>query len=303
MGYFFSLSSLSKSATETAVNIAELIIIVSGLLLAFGAIGEYLEEHHRLPRWMEWPKLVFIVLVVTSLIGEFLGDAGVFVFSRQLQKIEGTEISDLDKKAKGALDKAVTALGNANDAEGKAGDASTAAHQAKDVADKAKSAASNALHSARGARSELASVNKDLDAAQKRVADIHEYLTPRALTQTEMDDLRDKLKPLADPSIPIVVIGAFLANGLGIQVWNSLKDAGFEKAELREASNLSYGMSMSAPLKYMNRAERIVDVLLHAKIGPMMGLAGRAPDTGPITIVIGDIRTAPLPSLPSKTPK
>ena len=91
MGYFLSLFALSKSATETALNIAELTIIISGLLLAFGAIGEYVEEHQRLPRWMEWPKIVFIVLVVASLIGEFVGDAGVFLFSEHLQSINDTE--------------------------------------------------------------------------------------------------------------------------------------------------------------------------------------------------------------------
>jgi hypothetical protein len=103
MGYFFSLFSLSKSATETALNVAELVIIVSGLLLAFGAIGEYLEEHGRLVRWMAWPKLVFIVLVVASLIGEFLGDAGVFVFSEHLQFINDAEANVLREKLGGEI--------------------------------------------------------------------------------------------------------------------------------------------------------------------------------------------------------
>jgi len=172
VGYFFCLLSPSKSAVETSLNVAELIIIVSGLALAFGAIGEYLEEHSKLPRWMGWPKLVFIILVVTSLIGEFLGDAGVFVFSRQLQKIEGAEISDLDVRAKGAVEDATTALRNADDAKRKAGDASTAASQAKGAADNAKTTASDAAGIARDARRELASVNEGVAAARKGVAEL-----------------------------------------------------------------------------------------------------------------------------------
>jgi len=104
MGYFSSLLSLSKFATETALNVAELVIIASGLLLAFGAIGEYLEEHDRLPRWMAWPKLVFIILVVASLIGEFLGDAGVFVFSEHLQSINDQEEEALRMRVKSEID-------------------------------------------------------------------------------------------------------------------------------------------------------------------------------------------------------
>ena len=106
MGYLFSWLSLSKYATEKALDASELIIIVSGFVLAFGAVGEYLEEHNRLPKWMKWPKLVFILMVVVSLIGEFVGDAGVFVFSKELQKLEGAEIEALDLKATAARDKA-----------------------------------------------------------------------------------------------------------------------------------------------------------------------------------------------------
>jgi hypothetical protein len=106
MGYLFALFSLSKSATETALNVSELTILAAGLLLAFGATGEYLEEHNRLPCWMAWPKLVFILIVVTSLIGEFLGDAGVYVFSSELQSISDREL-EAEKAARVRLEKEV----------------------------------------------------------------------------------------------------------------------------------------------------------------------------------------------------
>ena len=99
-------SSLSKSAIENALDWSEIIILVSGMLLAFGAIGEYLEEHTRLPRWMRWPKIFFILIVVISLVGEFLGDAGVYVFSGRLQSISDAELVDVRRKANDAGERA-----------------------------------------------------------------------------------------------------------------------------------------------------------------------------------------------------
>jgi hypothetical protein len=106
MGYLFSWLSLSKSASENALDWSEIIILVCGFILAFGAIGEYLEEHKRLPRWIGWPKIVFILMVVIGLVGEFLGDAGVYVFSRRLQSISDSELVDLRRKANDAGERA-----------------------------------------------------------------------------------------------------------------------------------------------------------------------------------------------------
>jgi hypothetical protein len=90
-GYLFSGISLSKSSAESGLEIFELLIIAAGFVLTLGAIGEYLEDHKRLPSCLNFPKLVFIVMVVAGLIGEFVGDAGVFVFSGSLQSIQDEE--------------------------------------------------------------------------------------------------------------------------------------------------------------------------------------------------------------------
>jgi hypothetical protein len=99
MGYCVSLLVLSKSATESLLDASEIVLIVSGFVLLFGAVGEYLEAHGKLPRWIKWPKLVFILMVVASLVGEFIGDGGVFLFSRHLQTISEKEFADLNAEA------------------------------------------------------------------------------------------------------------------------------------------------------------------------------------------------------------
>jgi hypothetical protein len=120
MGYFFSSLLLSKPATETLLDVSEVLLIACGFVLAFGCIGEYLEEHRKLPRWMAWPKLVFITMVVASLIGEFFSDAGVFLFSRHLQTISEGEFAALNKEAGDARDEAGHAMERASKADERA---------------------------------------------------------------------------------------------------------------------------------------------------------------------------------------
>lgn len=56
-----------------------------------------------------WPKAVFEILIMVGVAGELLGDGGVFLFSRQLQILEGDDIKTLDTKTRSALDRAGTA--------------------------------------------------------------------------------------------------------------------------------------------------------------------------------------------------
>jgi hypothetical protein len=72
----------------------------------FGAIGEYLEQHEKLPSWIKWPRLVFVSMVALSLVGEFISDAGVFLASHKLQTISDAEYADVNKKAGEAAERA-----------------------------------------------------------------------------------------------------------------------------------------------------------------------------------------------------
>lgn len=184
MGYLLLLLSLSKYEAEWALEWSEIAIIISGFILAFGAIGEYLHQHERLPRWMQWPKLVFILMVAISLIGEFIGDAGVFVFSTDLQRIEGAEIETLDRKAKAALALADKAADDSVTAK-------TDAREAQGSAKLAKATAVDARHEAELVETNIASAKAQLQAAIRAVA-------PREITSKlfakELQPYRDTTK-------------------------------------------------------------------------------------------------------------
>ncbi len=161
MGYFLSLS---KETAEHWLNASELTLLVCGLVLAYGAAGEYLDDHGKLPRWMRWarePKLVFVWMVAISLFGEFAGDAGVYTFSGQLQTISDTELAQL-KKENLTL-------------QGQVGDATKAVIKAQGAAD-------GAVADLKQVEGRVTTLNEGLDGAQNTVevvgkeADVVEYV-------------------------------------------------------------------------------------------------------------------------------
>jgi hypothetical protein len=107
-----------------------------------------------------------------------------------------------------------------------------------------------------------------------------------------------RVKPLADPNVQINVVWSPISEGPGIQVWRCLKDAGFEKANLvAEYTAFSTGVSGSAPLTHGELLSKISSVLLKARIGPWLGVLGITAEGTPVTIIVGGVRTAPLPAL------
>jgi hypothetical protein len=101
MGYFFSLS---KSTTVICLDLSEWALLVFGALLVVGLVIEYRAAHGS--RLMKIGEM----LVIIGVLGELLGDGGIFVFSNQLQTINESEISGV-KNVTAELNKA------ANDAK------------------------------------------------------------------------------------------------------------------------------------------------------------------------------------------
>jgi hypothetical protein len=87
MGYVFSLS---KSTTLTSLAISEVALLLFGLLLVVGLIGEYAKSE----KWRKYIK-VFEIFVILGVAGELIADGGIFLFSSHLQTIADQSEADL----------------------------------------------------------------------------------------------------------------------------------------------------------------------------------------------------------------
>jgi hypothetical protein len=167
MGY---LLSLSEKATSAGLEISEWGLLIAGLVLLIGIIGEY-----KLPQWHHRLKF-FELLVLIGVLFELIFDGGVFLFSRQLQILEGAEIESLSTRSATALGSANTALTRASDATTKAQSAEKASGRAADKSGKAEGAASSALTMASAARQEADSFEKDIVSAKQQATEAEEHL-------------------------------------------------------------------------------------------------------------------------------
>jgi hypothetical protein len=82
------LSFLSKHATSLALNISEAALLLFGLLLVIGLVGEYSEKD----RWKKHVR-VFKWLVILGVGGELIADGGIFLLSGRLQSLADGEIA------------------------------------------------------------------------------------------------------------------------------------------------------------------------------------------------------------------
>src|SRR5258708_39988984 len=127
-----TLSLISKSATSTALDISEILLLLFGVLLVIGLIGEYAESD----RWKRHVK-IFKMCVILGVAGELLADGGIFIFSRHLQTIAEIEIAQLTKEAADAKTSADNAASASSRAKTSADDANMAAGKAKEKANTA----------------------------------------------------------------------------------------------------------------------------------------------------------------------
>jgi hypothetical protein len=194
MGYLISLFSLSEEATSTALDVSEVVLCISGLLLLFGAVGEYLFDHDRLPGWMKWSKVIFEIIVAISLGGELLADGSVAIPSHRLQKLEGFDIQALDRKTRSATDKAGDALGKSSTAASKALSAEGASVRALDKSGKAEIVASGAMALARGARAEADTFNNRLVSAESKADEAESKVSEAVQRATEAIAALDRLR-------------------------------------------------------------------------------------------------------------
>jgi hypothetical protein len=152
-----TLFSLSKSTTSDGLDISEIALVIFGILLVIGLIGEYAKAD----RWKKHVRL-FEMFVIIGVAGELFADGGIFLFSKHLQTIDEAEIAEVTAK-----------LGNAKElAEG----AESASKVAKDNSGAAVKSASDALTMATGARQEADTFENDIKSAKKQAAEAESHL-------------------------------------------------------------------------------------------------------------------------------
>lgn len=104
-----ALLSLSKSASTAGLHVSEITLLLFGVLLVVGLIGEYAKSD----RWKKHLK-TFEMLVIIGVAGELFADGGVFLFSEHLQIIADQEITEATKEAGDAAQSAKTARDEAD---------------------------------------------------------------------------------------------------------------------------------------------------------------------------------------------
>jgi len=119
-----ALGSVSKSTASLGLHISEVVLLAFGLLLAVGLVGEYTKSD----KWKEYARLCELMVIV-GVLGELIGDGGMFLFSEALQSVSDLEVAQLNVKAAGAEQKAAEERERAAQAEARAAEANEKAEQ------------------------------------------------------------------------------------------------------------------------------------------------------------------------------
>lgn len=171
------MGTLPGPTTSLLLHISEIFLLISGLVLLVGLVGEYAKS----PRWVKHVK-VFEILVVLGVAGELIADGGMIVFTEHLQTIEGTRIHDLNNKADEAMRKVGDSVTKSEEGIRKA---DTAGEHAQAAFDKAK----NSELIARSARQEAHSYEAQIASALKQASEAEAHLKAALAKAEEVESL------------------------------------------------------------------------------------------------------------------
>jgi len=237
MGTFLSLS---KSTTSISLDISEIALLVFGVLLVVGLVGEYAESE----KWKRYVK-TFEMFVILGVAGELFADGGIFLFSSHLQTIADQEIAEVTKRAGDAKDSAIKAADAATvakaaaDAAGiEAGKAETSAGVAIGKSDRANAAAGKALGTSKAATHAATEAQKNIEGVAEQADDLD-----RAIWQTQFlvsaRSLRNRellISTLRKFNKKKVVLESFIGDAEGWGLCNSLFNAA-NNAEMDPVNN------------------------------------------------------------------
>ena len=215
--------ALSKEATSSALDASEWLLLLFGILLVIGIVGEYAKSE----KWRKHLRL-WEILVTVGVAGELLCDGGVFLFSKRLQTLEGADIQALSKTAGKALTDATDAEAKLAELEPKAAKALVDATGALVKSASAEKESSNALKVARDARSEADTFEERIvsatDTATKAESHLAEALerasraeaqastaagkvADRTLSPLQQSNIVSRLRQFGPRRIDMIIIG------------------------------------------------------------------------------------------------
>jgi len=192
-----TFNSLSDADAKWWLGKSELLLLVSTVLLTFGLLGEWSDSE-------DWKKRSLYkaakLAVIIGVVGELIGDAGIFESGDRIQELSTREILALTKSA---------------------GDA-------KQLADEASKQAQTAIAALNDAEKRLAAMSNKEGELEKRQSDFLDSITP---PQLEYMKFTSDLGKVA--SVPIVIEAEPDPNS---QFFARDLDAAFRQAGWRERS-------------------------------------------------------------------
>jgi len=198
---------MSKELAATALDCSEWALLISGLILVIGIFGEY----EKLPGRFLGRKALYEILVMIGVAGELLGDAGVFILSRDLQSANDREIALLYGQSAVLNDRVTSANLEAKRFESQIEEAKAQARasDARVAAAVAQVAIADARSREAGAKAEsfrlnIAKANESAAKAQAQVAsataeaekanlELAKLKRPRTLTKEQQHRIADKI--------------------------------------------------------------------------------------------------------------
>jgi hypothetical protein len=310
------LTSLSKSAISTALHVSEVVLLVFGVLLTAGLIGEYVE------RWKKWAKL-FLMLVIIGVAGELIADGGIFLFSRQLETIAELQIAGLNKQAGDAWNAAESAKATAKGFESQIADANARAKSAEAQVASANAASRDAVAKVSTAEARIAEATaRAAEAGQKAEAERLERLkleaivAPRSLSLDQQHEIAEACRKFHGHGVLVFSYGQDgEAAALGGQIISALQSVHIVVADARSSAVITGGFETGVHVSGPKVEHEFVSVLGDAlsRIGKLKaggvvgnGRPGSALSGGGegfpagTTFVTVTVGVKPVPVLPSK---
>jgi hypothetical protein len=197
-----TLLSLSKSATSFWLEVSEIALLIFGIVLVIGLVGEVAKS----APWKRRLRL-FELMVIVGVAGELIADGGIFLFSRHLQTISETEFAGLNKQAADAYKEAESARKEADSFERDIAQANERAAAANERAAKAEQHLGEANERASNAEKQAAKSNEIAERERLARLQLEARLAPRSLSPAQRDDLANRLKPFSGTSLDIFIYG------------------------------------------------------------------------------------------------